>query len=289
MVQVAWQEVHHYLSSSCSKEATFRDEGGQTRQEISRGLYYSHSGRIRATRWGSEGSDVLRVWPHVSLPLGLVASCGWREQRDCIRYQDIQYFCWTRRAQVIEYSPSTLAIWLLTFYYRYSLRTSSPIYSWWYFASSTSSTAIFGTCPLHLSGNASSSWTRPISLRTSGWQSVKPLLQNTTFPALANSSRKVSRIGFRLTCSRLAEPRWCLFQKALRQSSMMIRGGVLPGCYCSWAMGCKTPTTVPRCWMLLSMNSTELDPRTWSKNTYIDDCPKQNKWIISRIIWCSDG
>ena len=147
MVQVAWQEVHHYLSSSCSKEATFRDEGGQTRQEISRGLYYSHSGRIRATRWGSEGSDVLRVWPHVSLPLGLVASCGWSEQRDCIRYQDIQYFCWTRRAQVIEYSPSTLAIWLLTFYYRYSLRTSSPIYSWWYFASSTSSTAIFGTCP----------------------------------------------------------------------------------------------------------------------------------------------
>ena len=34
---------------------------------------------------------------------------------------------------MIDCSSSTLAIWLLTFYYRYSLRTSSPIYGWWYF------------------------------------------------------------------------------------------------------------------------------------------------------------
>ena len=30
-------------------------------------------------------------------------------------------------------SSSTLVIWLLAFYHRYSLRTSTPVYGWWYF------------------------------------------------------------------------------------------------------------------------------------------------------------
>jgi hypothetical protein len=131
-----------------------------------------------------------------------------------------------------------------------------------------------GTCPLHLSGSASSSWTGLTFLRTSGRRRVMPLLQNTTFPTLANSSRKVSRLGFRLICSRMADPRRCLFRKVHMQSSWLIRGGVLPGCYCCGAMArCMALMAVPCGWMRLSINSTKLD----KKSACTDDCPKQNK------------
>jgi hypothetical protein len=131
----------------------------------------------------------------------------------------------------------------------------------------------FWNLPFHLSGSASSSWTGLTFLRTSGRQSVMPLLQNTTFPTLANSSQKVSRLGCRLICSRIADPRLCLFRKVPRQSLWLIRGCVLPGCYCCGAMGCMALTAVPCGWMRLSINSTKLD----KNNACTDDCPKQNK------------
>ncbi len=91
------------------------------------------------------------------------------------------------------------------------------------------------------------------------------LLQNTTFPALANSSRKVSRLGFRLICSSNANTRQCLFWKTVtptQQSWMTTRCCVLPGCYdCCGAIGCMALTAGPCGWMLLSINSTKLDPK----------------------------
>ena len=122
------------------------------------------------------------------------------------------------------------------------------------------STATSGTCHLQVSGSASSWWRMLTSLKMSGRPSELPLRRNIAFLVLGNSSQTDSRIGCKLKCSSNAEPRRYLCRKALRQWSMMTRGGFLPGICSSGAIGSPALKAVP--WGLMSLQiKTQIQTR----------------------------
>ena len=125
--QVARQEIHLHLSSAYPQEDRFRGWGSKTSQES------GETTRRRSRQSRFQGGDVFRVWPHVSLPFGIPASCRRREKRDISGCQALQHFGWTRRAQVRASCCATLIIMPLTFSCRFALRPSSPVYGWWYY------------------------------------------------------------------------------------------------------------------------------------------------------------